>query len=123
MKQRAAAIGKRLDDVASRKGPARQNDAGRGRAFGDAFKIVGELVVGVVVGGGVGWFLDRQFHTMPWLLVLCLILGFAAGMSNVIRTARQMQAESEPLQRAAKSVTDDDDDDDSGGASKVTPKR
>jgi F0F1-type ATP synthase assembly protein I len=44
------------------------------------------------------------------LLVVCLLLGFAAGMSNVLRTARRMQAEAEPLQRAAKPVEDDEDD-------------
>jgi ATP synthase protein I len=37
-------------------------------------------------------------------------LGFAAGLSNVIRTARRMQAEAEPLQRGAASVPDDEDD-------------
>ena len=47
---------------------------------------------------------------LPWLLILFLMLGFGAGLSNVIRTARQMQARSEPLQRAAKPVKDDDED-------------
>jgi len=58
----------------------------------------------------LGWVLDRQLGTTPWLLVVFLILGFAAGLSNVIRTARQMQAKAEPLQRGAKPVADDDDD-------------
>ena len=111
MSRRASELGKRLDGVKARKVPIVTQDGTRGRAFGEAFKIVGELIVGVVVGGGIGWFVDRQLGTTPWLLILFLILGFAAGLSNVIRTARRMQAQAEPLQRAAKSVADDDDDD------------
>jgi ATP synthase protein I len=78
---------------------------------GDAFKLAIELVVGVVVGTGMGWVLDRQLGTAPWFLIVFLLLGFAAGMSNLIRAARRMQAASEPLQRSAPSVPDDDDDD------------
>ena len=111
LRRRASEIGKRLDEVKARKAPAAEADRARGRAMGEAFKIVAELVVGVAVGAGIGWVLDRQLGTAPWLLVLFLVLGFAAGLSNVIRTARQMQARAEPLQRAARPVADDDDDD------------
>ena len=114
LKKRAAEIGRRLDDVKARKTPVAAPDGARGKAFGDAFRIVAELIVGVAVGGGLGWFLDRQLGTAPWLLVVFLMLGFAAGVSNVIRTARQMQAGAEPLQRAATAAPDDDDDDDTG---------
>lgn len=112
LKRRAADLGKRLEDVKARKTPVRGPDGARGRAFGEAFKIVAELIVGVAVGGGLGWVMDRQLGTTPWLLIVCLMLGFAAGLSNVIRTARRMQAGAEPMQRAARSVADDDDDDD-----------
>ena len=118
LKKRAAEIGRRLDDVKARKAPVTAQDGSRGKSFGAAFKLVAELIVGVAVGGGLGWFLDRQLGTTPWLLVLCLILGFGAGLSNVIRSARQMQAEAEPLQRSAKDMVGDDDDDDApSGAS------
>ncbi|MGE0626189.1 MAG: AtpZ/AtpI family protein [Hyphomicrobiaceae bacterium] len=110
LRQRASALGKRLDQVKARKAPPPSHQNARGRAFGEAFKIVAELVVGVAVGGGIGWFLDRQFGSTPWLLVLFLILGFAGGLLNVIRIARQMQREAEPLQRAARPVADDDED-------------
>lgn len=115
MRRRASEIGRKLDEVKARKAPPTEVDRNRGRAMGEAFKIVAELVVGVVVGGGLGWVIDRQLGTAPWLLVVFLVLGFAAGMSNVIRTARQMQARVEPQQRAAKPVADDDDDDDVPG--------
>ena len=118
LKRRASELGKRLDEVQARKAPQHGDNRARGAAMGEAFKIVGELVVGVVVGGGIGWVLDRQLGTAPWLLVLFLVLGFAAGMSNVIRTARRMQAASEPLQRAAPSVAEDMDEDDKDEAAR-----
>ena len=79
-------------------------------AFGPAFKFAGELIVGVVVGGGLGWALDRQFGTAPWLMIVLVILGFAAGLLNVVRAAQEAQAKNEPLQKAAPSVKDDDDE-------------
>jgi ATP synthase protein I len=79
-------------------------------AVGQALRFAVELVVGVGVGGFIGWFLDQQFGTRPWLLVLFVIIGFAAAIMNIVRAAQKMQAEAEPLQRAAPSVPDDDDD-------------
>lgn len=110
LKRRASELGKRLDQVQARKAPPGRNGRARGNALGQAFKIVAELVVGVVVGGGMGWALDKALGTRPWLLVLFLVLGFAAGLSNVVRTARRMQAVSEPMQRGP-AVADDDEDD------------
>ena len=80
--------------------------------MGQGLKIAVDLVVGVAFGGFVGWWLDRYFGTAPWLMVVLFILGFAAGMMNVIRTARRMQAKAEASQMAAPSVPDDRRDDD-----------
>lgn len=110
LKSRASALGKRLSEVEARNAPP--SDSGsraRGAAFGQAFKIAIELVLGVAVGGFIGWALDRQFRTGPWLLIVFLIFGFCAGMLNVIRTARKMQAQVEALQRSARPVRDDED--------------
>ena len=79
--------------------------------MGQGLRIAVDLVVGVAFGGFVGWWLDRYVGTAPWLMVLLLMLGFVAGMMNVIRTAQRMQAEAEALQRAAPSVTDTAEDD------------
>lgn len=112
IRQRSSDIGKKLDAVQARRAPPA--DAAeirrRGRAFGDAFRFAAELVVGVGVGGFIGWVLDRQFNTAPWLLILFVAFGFAAGLLNVIRAAKKAQAENEALQRAAPPVKDDDDD-------------
>ena len=108
--KRAADLGKRLDTVKAKHAP-QLDERARGAAFGQATKIAVELVVGIAIGGLIGRVLDQQFGTGPVLLIVFLLLGFAAGLMNVVRTARRMQAEAEPLQRAAKPVEDDEDDD------------
>lgn len=112
-RSRASELGRKLDAVAKRKVPEAVQDRGeRGAAMGQAFKIAAELVAGVAFGAVVGWSLDRYSETSgPWFLIVFLVLGFAAGMLNVIRTAQQMQAKSEPLQRSAPSVRDVDEED------------
>ncbi len=110
-RRRAQDLGKRLDEVKARKAPASEaENRARSSALGQAFKIAIELVAGVAVGGMIGWFLDGWLGTRPWLLVLFLMLGFAAGMMNTIRTAKRMQARAEPMQRSAPSVKDDEDE-------------
>lgn len=108
IRQRSNEIGKKLDAVNKRRDAA--GEKSRQAAFGHAIEFAAYLVVGVVFGVFLGQFLDTQFGTEPWLLVLFMILGFAAGLLNVIRSAQKAQAENEPLQRAAPSVKDDDDD-------------
>ena len=112
LQRRSDNIGKRLDEVKARRMPPPSGNArARGEAFAKAFRFVAELVVGVGVGGFIGWLLDRWLGTAPWLLVLFVALGFAAGLMNVIRAAQKAQAEAEASQLATPSVADDDEDD------------
>jgi ATP synthase protein I len=56
--------------------------------------IPGFLVVPPVVGVLVGRWLDRKFHTAPWLLLVLVLLGFASGVRLTVRAlklAREMQ--------------------------------
>jgi ATP synthase protein I len=53
--------------------------------------------------------LDRLFGSAPFLMVVFLILGSAAGILNVVRTAKAMQTEVSPG-NAPPAVLDDDDD-------------
>lgn len=49
------------------------------------FRVGTELVSGVLVGTALGYVLDRVFGTAPWLLIIFLFLGGAAGFLNVYR--------------------------------------
>lgn len=114
-KRRASDLGDRLEKVkaeARAKRGSEPADRARGAALGQAMKIAIELVVGIAVGFFIGKVLDDQFGTAPWLMIAFLMLGFAAGLLNIIRTARRLQAEAEPMQRSAKAVPDDEEEDD-----------
>lgn len=74
-------------------GSSPETPEGRGKAMGQALKLSTELVAGVVVGGLIGWALDQVFGTKPFLMLVFLVLGAAAGIMNVIRTATKMQGE------------------------------
>jgi ATP synthase protein I len=56
-------------------------------ALGLASAIGMQFAASVLVGLGLGWFLDRVFHTSPWLLLAGIILGIAAGGYSVVRMA------------------------------------
>ncbi len=62
-----------------------------GSFMGGAFKLGTELVAAVAVGTIIGFILDGWFDTKPWLMIIFFFLGAAAGISNVIRTAKRMQ--------------------------------
>jgi|CXWK01.1.fsa_nt_gi ATP synthase protein I len=55
--------------------------------WGQALKISSEFIAGVLVGAGLGWFFDRLAGTSPWGLIVFLLLGFGAGVLNVLRSA------------------------------------
>ena len=46
-----------------------------------------EFVAGVIAGGVLGWIFDRMLGTKPWGLIVLLMLGFVAGVFNVMRAS------------------------------------
>lgn len=55
--------------------------------FARGFRLSSELVGGVVVGVLIGWALDYWLGVSPWGMIVFLLLGFAAGVLNVMRSA------------------------------------
>jgi F0F1-type ATP synthase assembly protein I len=45
------------------------------------------------VGAGVGVMLDRWLETSPFLMILCLCFGTAAGVKTMLASVRQLEAE------------------------------
>jgi ATP synthase protein I len=84
---------KRLGDgLARHRADETFNDAAENRAatasgYARGFRLSSELVAGVVVGAGLGWGIDRVLGIAPWGLIVFLLLGFAAGVLNVMRSA------------------------------------
>jgi ATP synthase protein I len=93
---RLTQLGRKLDEIqtrqaaGSRRAPPSQSNI--------AFRFATELFAGVVGGGGIGWGLDWLcghvgFHTRPVLMLVCFVLGIAAGIRNVMRAAKEINAE------------------------------
>jgi ATP synthase protein I len=92
-----AALSARLRRLGERLGqqhPDRPSDGEAGQrptadpsAIARGFRLSTELVAGVLLGAGIGWLLDRWLGISPWGLIVFLLLGFTAGVLNVMRTA------------------------------------
>ena len=67
----------------------RGNDS-NATSLGKALKISTELVAAVVVGTTLGFILDNWFDTRPWLTISFFFIGVAAGILNVIKSAKNM---------------------------------
>jgi len=57
---------------------------------GLALRVGSDFFAGIVVGGLLGWGIDRSFGTTPWGLIICLGLGFVAGTNLAIRSAKEI---------------------------------
>ena len=111
---RVSELGQRLDKVkVQRQADANANlDAemrGRGMAYGMrmAAELVGAVIVGALIGVGLDWLIG----TKPWLFLVFFLIGFAAGVLNVVRAYERMQKEiaTRTGGRLGQTVRDDED--------------
>lgn len=77
-------IAKAQAELDARKRPTGLNT---GKGMGLGFRMASDFVAAVIVGLVLGWGVDALFHTSPWGLIVCLILGFITGVRNVVRAA------------------------------------
>lgn len=74
-----------------------------------AMRMGGEFVAALLVGAAIGFGIDQFAPTKPWGLVVGLVMGFAAGVTNVVRAAKTYSA-ANPSDPNAPSIPDDEDD-------------
>ena len=72
-----------------------------------AWRMVIELVAGLGIGFGIGFGLDSLFGTLPIFLVLFTLLGFAAGVQTMLRTAKEFQPKDQSADTAGEHERDD----------------
>ena len=94
---RLGSLNQRLSEIRdSRKvetdqsGTENGNSAARASAMARGFQLSSELIAGVVVGAAIGWGFDKLLSTSPFGLIVFFLLGFVAGVVNVVRSARRV---------------------------------
>ncbi len=91
--------------------PKRGKTGDKFTAAGMAWRMTLELVVGGMVGAAMGWGLDVLFGTLPVFLIVFILLGFAAGVRTVMRSAeevRKMQAAETAKEKQAAEAAEKD---------------
>ena len=87
---RLRALEARLQKVRGQEAPARSNTA-KGFSHGEvAWRMVIELVTGMLLGMAIGYGLDVLFGTLPIFLIIFSLFGFAAGIKTMLGSARQL---------------------------------
>jgi ATP synthase protein I len=111
--EKLRALGRRLDDVHRRDAAAKVQPPPSPMGF--VLRLATELVLALFVGAAIGWGLDWLFgqilfQTRPVFMVIMILFGAAAGIRNVFRVARKLNAENAATVAAAPAVKDEGDD-------------
>jgi ATP synthase protein I len=89
-------LGRELDAERQERAEAERPSRSGSANYGQAFRLASEFVAGVLVGAALGWGLDQVAGTSPWGLIGLLLLGFCAGVLNVVRAAGRMSTPPAP---------------------------
>ena len=60
-----------------------------------AYRVLVDMIAGLLVGGFLGYWLDRWWGTRPYMLVAMTVVGFAGGMHNAWRAIRSYAKDAE----------------------------
>jgi ATP synthase protein I len=91
--ERLGALDRRLKAAEGERSEQRAQEAERPgpSGLGQALRLSSEFIAAIIVGGGLGWAADRWLGTSPWGMILLLMLGFAAGVMNVMRASGMLK--------------------------------
>lgn len=83
----------RLDAFEAKKAAEKPVKAASEKANQDGYRLLADLIGGVLVGLGFGWLLDRYVHTSPWGMVGGLLIGLGLAIFSIVRKAMKMSAQ------------------------------
>ena len=87
---RLKALEEKLQKVKGKEQPQQTNTV-KGFSQGEvAWRMVIELVTGMLLGMAIGYGLDVLFGTLPIFLIIFSLFGFAAGVKTMLGSARQL---------------------------------
>lgn len=109
-------LGKRIraaraaeNSAGSKNGPNGGPDNNPNEGVGQAIRIGTDLLSGLIVGAGIGWFIDGWLETRPWFMILFFFLGAGAGILNVYRSAGLIERGSLKKTDSSNNPTDSND--------------
>lgn len=110
--ERLSALEDRLKALRKAQEPAPRMESHVSQAQA-GWRMVTELVVGLLLGFGIGYGLDSLFGTLPIFLIVFTLFGFAGGVRAMMKSAAEIQqkhaeAESKPARSGAPDKTDKD---------------
>ena len=100
-------LNQRLDALSAKS--TRRGSSFSGEASSEGYKLVAEMVSGVLGGLGLGWLLDQYAGTRPFGMIAGVILGAVAAIYLVVKSASRMSDQAR-RDNPAKPVPFDDDD-------------
>ncbi len=74
---------------------APDRDESSWKALGELSTVGITLVLSTVIGMVAGYYLDRWLGTRPWLFMVGLLLGIAAGFVSLFRTVKDSERDIE----------------------------
>lgn len=106
-----ARLNKSASELEARHAPPTPQEVAGMAAANQAWKIIADLLGGVLVGLALGYGVDRLFATNPWGLIGGVLLGFALSIYMARRTANRLMAQAKADGVEPKSVPFDDPED------------
>lgn len=80
-------LDRRIAEAKAEQRTGATNAQGNAESRGWAVGI--EFVGAVLISGFIGWMIDRFAGTAPWVMIVLLMLGFAAGTRRALKTSSQ----------------------------------
>jgi ATP synthase protein I len=80
----------RLDTFDGGRAPKGEAGGSPESSMGEGYRLLGEVIGGVLGGLGLGWAVDYFAHTTPFGMVVGLLLGTAASAYAAMKTAERM---------------------------------
>ncbi len=103
-------LDERLDALQAGRSKPAAATVGTG-GIGDGYRLLAELIGGVLAGVGFGWLFDRFFHTQPWGIGIGLAVGSGLSVYMAAHSAHRMGQKALARSGYVAPVADDEDDD------------